>query len=124
LKEQDGLQNDCSICSQDSRVSEIWGCKGESPARGGYVYEIAGRATRRCPISRFKVPAVQTALQLYGAYKRGILPSPGCLDDQSALYCEVMFLCENLEAQAANWDMKQTQEKAERARKSRKQKGR
>lgn len=88
------------------------------------MYEIAGRATRRCPISRFKVPAVQTALQLYGAYKKGHLPSPGCFDAQTALFCETMFLCENLEAQAANWDMNQTKQKAERARKSRNKKGR
>jgi len=124
LKVSDGLKNDCSICSKDPKVAELWGCLGDSPERGGFVYEVAGKPTRRCPISLFKPPAVQAALQLYRAYKRGHLPGPGNWEDQSALFCEVMFCCEGLEASAANWDLDQRQKKAERARKAQTMKGR
>lgn len=121
MKEQHNLQNDCSVCKTDEHVATLWGCRGPSPARGGFVYDIGGRPCRRCPLSLLKQATVQHALRLYKAYKRGHLVSAGSLDEQPALYCEVMYTCEALEVSAANWDMKQSQEKANKKTKAMKQ---
>ena len=123
LKDQHNLKNDCSLCATNPKIARAWGCKADSPERGGFVYELGETVTRRCPISLFKPPDVQDALRLYRSYKAGHLPCPGAMGAQSALFEEVMFHCESFEVQAANWDMEQTKRKAEKLRKARRKRG-
>lgn len=89
----------------------MWGCGGDSPQRGGFVYQIGERITRRCPISQFKPRHVQEALRLFTFFEQGQTPNNSGMQEETELYNEAMFACVQFKNAAASWDAKKHDEK-------------
>ena len=52
---------------------------------------------------------MQECASLYRSYKQGILPCGSSLNDQTALYVEVMQLLSALQTEAQVWESERTQ---------------
>ena len=72
-----------------------------------FVYDLGGYITMRCPLLMSGTPFVQTALDLYGDYKRGHLPNARGIRHETAAYRNTMRALCSLESESEAWVIKQ-----------------
>ena len=67
------------------------------------MYDLGGEKTMRCPIALMNLPFVQSALNLYEPYTKGITPQGKGFKQETAAYRKVMSTVSILSESAERW---------------------
>lgn len=85
-----------------------WGCDGPSPEATGFVYDLGGVESRRCPLALIKQRWVQKVMRLYTHYETaGLTPNGRGLRHETAFYREAMMALKSLSTEAEGWYSKE-----------------
>lgn len=97
----------------DPLTREVWACDRpfvDELAGDQVLYHVGGKDYDTCPLKHAQHPGVQECLHLFEAYENGHLPQPGALENQSALYCQMMKHLSALRSAVRSHQIKKSQE--------------